>query len=94
MNKIIAKQSSSHYYYNKKLSTLKNFEILTPSKYSKSNYWINLLKLNGFNSDKYKDDIIKIFFDNGIQVRPVWYPNHLQKKMLKFQKYKLENFYK
>ena len=42
------------------------------------------------------EKVLKIFFENGIQVRPVWYPNHMQKKMKKFQRYKLEeykNFY-
>ena len=35
---------------------------------------------------------MKILLDNGIQVRPVWYPNHMQKKMKNFQKYKLNKY--
>ena len=33
-----------------------------------------------------------LFFKNNIQVRPIWYPNHLQKKMRKFQRYNLTNY--
>ena len=32
------------------------------------------------------------FFDNKIQVRPVWHPNHLQKKMKKFERYRLNKY--
>ena len=36
-------------------------------------------------------DIINYFRKNYIDARAVWHPNHLQRKFLKFQKYKIEN---
>ena len=62
---------------------------------SHSNNWLNLLKFKNSNNN-FLEKVLKIFFENGIQARPVWYPNHMQKKMRKFQSYKLEeykNFY-
>ena len=35
--------------------------------------------------------IIKYLGKNGIEVKPLWYPNHLQKKYKNCQTYKLNN---
>ena len=35
--------------------------------------------------------IIKYFSQNNIEVRPLWYPNHLQKVYKNSQTYKLDN---
>ena len=53
------------------------------------NNWINLIKIkkNYYNSGIEK--LIKIFSLNNIQVRPVWYPNHLQAPYKRNQRYKI-----
>ena len=51
-----------------------------------------MLKIKHDKPKEFKEYVINKFFDEGIQVRPIWYPNHLQKKMLKFQRYKLQKF--
>ena len=35
--------------------------------------------------------IIKFFFKENIQVRPIWYPNHLQKPFKENYSYKIKN---
>ena len=35
--------------------------------------------------------LIKKFEINGIEVRPIWKPNHLQKKYSKYQRYLIDN---
>ena len=60
----------------------------TPN-YSINNNWMNILIL-----DKYKfsrDELLKIFIKNMIEVRPVWYLNHQHKMFKKYQNYKIYN---
>ena len=53
---------------------------MSSPKNSISNFWINLLKIKHDKPKSLKEYVINKFFDEGIQVRPIWYPNHLQKK--------------
>ena len=88
---ILKKKKKIFDFYKSKINKLKNFELLSPPNKCLSNHWINILKIK--NKKKYKiDHFLKFFFQYNIQVRPIWYPNHLQKKMKKFQKYDLKNF--
>ena len=94
-NRVLNKKKKIHKFYKDKLKKLKNFYILNNPINSHSNNWLNLLKFKNYKNN-FMEKVLKIFFENGIQVRPVWYPNHMQKKMKKFQRYKLEeykNFY-
>jgi len=95
LKEILLKKKKIYKYYLERINNLKNFKILNNPDYSDSNNWLNLLKLSKSNK-KYLEKILKIFFNNKIQVRPVWYPNHMQKKFKKFESYKLQeykNFY-
>ncbi len=92
LNKILHRKQKIHNYYKKHIDKIENFEVISPSKNVKSNNWINLLRLKNIKTPKYKDIIIKFFFKENVQVRPIWYPNHLQKKMIKYQRFKLKNF--
>ena len=42
-------------------------------------------------NNKFLEKVMKILLDNGIQVRPVWYPNHMQKPFLKNQSFLVKN---
>jgi perosamine synthetase len=92
IDKILNKKRKIHNYYKKYINKIENFEVISPSKNVKSNNWINLLRLKNLKTPKYKEMIIKFFFKENIQVRPIWYPNHLQKKMTKYQRFELKKF--
>ena len=57
--------------------------------YSKSNFWINIIK---FKETKkiYLKKVLKTFLSKKVDVRPVWKCNHLQKPYLNCEKYKIE----
>lgn len=90
--KVLKKKKDIHNYYKNKINKLKNFQLISPLNHSKSNHWINLLKINHNNPKKFKEHVINEFFSEGVQVRPIWYPNHLQKKMLIYQRYNLKKY--
>jgi perosamine synthetase len=60
------------------------FSIVTEPKNSKSNFWLNILKLKDPNK-KEIDKIIRYLISKNIQVRPLWEPLHTLKYLKKFQ---------
>ena len=62
--------------------------ILDSPNYAKNNYWLNLLKFD----PKKEKAITNLFKSNNIQIKKVWYPNHLQKPYKNFQKYNIGLF--
>ena len=60
-------------------------------EYADNNKWLNILKIN---TKIYKKRVLEIIMKlkkNNIEVRPIWYPNHLQKKFKSCQKYEVKN---
>ena len=62
----------------------------TPS-YARNNYWLNLLKVDQKYVKTGAKSIIKKLNNMNYQLRPVWYPNHLQKPYKKNFSYKINN---
>ena len=61
--------------------------------YSSNNLWMNLVNTN-LNSYSELSKKITYLSENGIETRPVWYLNHLQKPYKKYQSYKITNSFK
>jgi perosamine synthetase len=89
--KILQKKRSIHNFYSNEIDRMKGIKILKESKYCKSNYWLNVIEINKNYFKINKDKLIKKFLQNKIEVRSLWYPNHLQKHLKKYQKYKVDN---
>ena len=83
---ILFKKKKIHYQYKKKISKLNNFQLISTNNSSNENHWLNVIL---FSNNVDREKLISIFKKNKIETRPVWFPNHLQKKMKKFQKYKI-----
>lgn len=63
-------------------------ELSLPPAFAKPNHWYYALR---FKSKEVRDKIIEEANKQKIQIRPIWYPNHLQKPHLKHQNYKIIN---
>ena len=81
-------------FYKKKIKESNFFKLLEPAKSSHSNYWINLLSVKSNIDEELLRYIIEFFFKQNIQVRPIWKPNHTQRHLKNFQRFKLYNFKK
>ena len=88
LKKIIKKKFNIFQNTNQSLK-IQNVEILQPLR-KKSNHWINSAILINKNYRDFKT-IIEKMNDRGIEVRPLWYPCHLQPYLKKYQKYKIEH---
>ena len=83
----IKKKKIIYKSYIKEFSKNNGFKILQVPGYAKNNYWLNILEIR----DKNKNKIMKKLIKKSVNVRSVWYPNHLQKPFRKFFSYKIEN---
>ena len=87
---ILKKKEIINKFYKNELKNTGHLSILESPNYAKNNYWINILKFN----PKKEKIITKIFKSNNIQIKKVWYPNHLQKPYKNFQKFKIKDLAK
>ena len=86
----LKKKKKINKYYQKAVFKIPGLSILEGPRYSENNNWLNLL-IGRKNWKK------KLFQNNSIQLRPIWFPNHLQKPFKQFQKFKVnkaQNIYK
>ncbi len=90
----IKKKKIIHERYKKKINQFKNLIISNIPNFARCNYWLNVLEIRKCLSKKKLSKIISYFSKNGIETRPIWYPNHLQKKYKNCQTYKLKNINK
>ena len=77
--------------YQTSLNDVPGLELAGFPDYATNNHWINLLQID---SEIYGEDREKLMHrleHKGIQTRPVWKLNHLQKPYRDCQSYKIEN---
>ena len=90
LEKILNKKRTIHELYTQIFENCEYANILSAPSYAANNNWMNVLILK----DNYIFDIDKIvlfFKKNNIEIRPVWYPNHLQKQYISCQNFNIEN---
>ncbi len=87
--KIISLKKKIHNAYKDSISKIDGLSIMSAPMYSRSNFWINLLKVE----KKYKlskKNLLKKLISKNIEARSIWYPNHLQKPYKNYQTYKIK----
>lgn len=89
LNKFLKSKIDNHKLYYEYFKELNDIEILEAPRYARSNYWLNILRLNKKIEKNFIKSMVNYLNKIGIQVRPVWYPNHLQKPFIKYQRYKI-----
>jgi len=58
--------------------------------YAHSNYWFYCLQVDKKVYGKKRDELMDYLSRNGIQTRPVWHLNHLQRPYRRYRSYKIE----
>jgi len=64
------------YYYNN-LKNVEGIRFMPEIENGKSTRWLSVVLMENINHDKI-EDIIRIFSEENIEVRPIWKPMHLQ----------------
>lgn len=73
--------------YKELLNDIDGLEILKEAEWSKSNYWLNIIKV----SKEHKKSLIEHLLSENIQVRPIWKLIYSLPMYAVFQSYKIDN---
>jgi perosamine synthetase len=85
---ILKKKKKINSYYRNFFSGIKNIQMLQQNDNQKQNFWLNVVKLEEINYLTFKK-IINELIKCSINVRPVWYPCHMQDYLKKYEIYKI-----
>ena len=91
LSEYIKKKKIIHERYKNKINKIEGLAISNAPYFASCNYWLNILEIRKYLSKGKLSKIIKYLSKNSIETRPIWYPNHLQKKYKNYQHYKLKN---
>ena len=89
LNSKIKKKKQIKLFYKKKLNNINGLDLFETPNYSDNNNWLNLLKFDEKVFKRRTIRLIKKINNFNFQIRPVWYPNHLQKHFKKYETYKI-----
>ncbi|MBT6230144.1 MAG: LegC family aminotransferase [Candidatus Scalindua sp.] len=70
---------------------INGLSIAAVPEYAENNHWINILQIDPEVYGRDRETLMSCLEAQGIQARPVWYANHIQKPFIKCQTYKMEN---
>ena len=90
IKKILKIKLEIYNLYKSKIKLIDGISLHDVPNYAFNNHWLNILKIDK-KYGKSRDQLIKLFSNHDVQVRPVWYLNHKQKMFKKFQTFHIEN---
>ena len=76
---ILERKKEIHQHYTSAIMAIDGLSIAPVPEYAENNYWLNILRIEPDVYGRNQEALMADFQKNGIQTRPVWYPNHLQK---------------
>ena len=91
LDEIIKTKKKINHYYKKNVQKINGLKITDCPSKTKTNFWLNILEIDYKVYGKSKTELIKNFLNKKINVRSVWFPNHKQKFLKKYQSYKINN---
>ena len=64
--------------YYRELSSIKGIRFITETKYSQSNKWLTVIRINEEAAGTDRTKLVNLLNENNIEARPTWKPMHLQ----------------
>lgn len=77
--------------YRQALNPVAGLSVADVPPYAHNNCWMYALRIDAASYGLTRDEVLADLDARGIQTRPVWYPNHLQKAYRHCQTYRLEH---
>jgi perosamine synthetase len=91
LDKFIEIKRNNYRIYKKAISNIDGLTIADVPEYCHPNYWFYALQIDKERYGKDREELMNYLGENGIQTRPVWYLNHLQKPYKNNQSYRIDN---
>ena len=89
LNKIVKVKKKINLFYQSEIKKIKGLKITPTPKNTDSNLWLNILEIDPKVYGVNKINLMKKFIINKINVRSVWYPNHKQSFLKKYQSFQV-----
>ena len=86
----LKRKQDIHKQYVEAVKKVEGLTMATTPDYAENNHWINLLQIDSEIYGEDRETLMHRLEINGIQTRPVWVLNHLQKPYRDCQSYKVE----
>lgn len=93
LTEFIEKKKKNYHTYKSKIDKILGLHLAEVPDYSNNNHWMYPLQINAETYGKNREELMKSLAKDGIQTRPIWYPNHLQDPYKNCQGYKIEKAY-
>ncbi|NQU95466.1 MAG: LegC family aminotransferase [Candidatus Omnitrophica bacterium] len=90
LENVIKIKKKNYDLYKKELSDICEVELLGAPEDTRPNYWFYSLIIEKKMCGMGKEGLTRRFLENGIQARPIWYLNHMQKPYRNKQAFKIE----
>lgn len=82
-------KKSNYQLYKNIIDSIPGLHLAEAPEYADNNYWMYALQINKTVYGDDKEGLMQTLRDRGIQTRPVWYLNHLQKPYRDNQSFKI-----
>jgi perosamine synthetase len=90
LEKFIEIKTKNYKLYKKLIKDIKGLNILDFNSSARSNHWLYSLLIDKEKYNLGRDELLKKLKENGVETRPIWYLNHMQKPFKKNYAYKIE----
>ncbi|RMG20094.1 MAG: LegC family aminotransferase [Methanobacteriota archaeon] len=80
--------------YKSAISQISGLSLAEVPEYSEPNYWFYCLQIDADQYGMNRDELMQYLNSRGIQVRPIWHLNHLQKPYQQCFHYRIEQAFK
>lgn len=86
----LEKKKANHLLYQEQLAGARGMRLAPVPPYADNNLWMYALTLEGQSPIERRDRIMERLRSRGVETRPLWYPNHLQKPYRRCLAYRIE----
>jgi len=90
LSKFLKRKKEIYQNYAQAIGKIDGLALVNVPDYAKNNHWMNLLKIKSATYGVDREKLMVLMEENGIQTRPVWAMNHLQKPYQDCQTYRIQ----
>ncbi len=87
-------KKKNYLLYKESIDKIHGLHLAEVPDYANNNYWMYCVQIDKDVYDKDREELMAHLSDNGIQTRPLWYLNHIQKQYKNCQNYNIHSAYK
>ncbi|MDY6826528.1 MAG: LegC family aminotransferase [Bacillota bacterium] len=88
--RFIETKRNNYNLYKNNIDQIEGLTLADVPEYAKNNYWLYALQV-GKEYNKTRDELMEYLEEHGIQTRPVWYLNHMQRPYKNNYSYEIEH---